>query len=43
MTKTTLRDYVRPEASADAYVPVLLCQSLVEGGSEDIVDENWVF
>jgi hypothetical protein len=44
MTKPIMKGYKRPETSADAYVPVLLCQSLVtDGDSEDIVDENWDF
>ena len=43
MTNHNKRDYKRPETEASAYIPALLCDSLVDGGSEDIVDENWDF
>ncbi len=43
MIKRNRRDYEMPKTEVDAYIPVLLCDSLIDGGSEDIVDENWDF
>lgn len=40
----TKEDYRCPETCADAYIPVLLCDSLIDSeGFEDIVDEEWQF
>ena len=43
MTESRKTGYVSPEIEKGGYIPALLCQSLVDGGSEDIVDEDWDF
>ena len=43
MIETKRRGYISPRTEKDGYIPVLLCGSLVDGGSEDIVDEEWDF
>ena len=43
MTNNHRKDYNSPKTEASAYIPALLCDSLIEGGSEDLVDEDWDF
>ncbi len=38
-----LMDYKRPLAEYGEIIPAIICDSLVEGGSEDLTEENWDF
>jgi hypothetical protein len=38
-----LMDYKRPLAEYGVIIPAIICDSLVEGGSEDLTEENWDF
>ena len=43
MIEQTKKGYCSPETEEGAYIPALLCDSLMNGSSEDIVDEEWQF
>lgn len=43
MYKLKKRGYESPQCEQGGYIPALLCQSLVDGGSEELVDEQWDF
>ena len=43
MKNKSSKDYSRPEIEIGEYIPAIICDSLINGGSEDLSEENWDF
>jgi hypothetical protein len=43
MKNLSPKDYRSPEIELGEYIPAIICESLIDGGSEDLSEENWEF
>lgn len=43
MINISTKDYKSPSIDYGEYIPAIFCDSFVDGGTEDLTDENWDF